>query len=179
MKNSILKIRILLYKALNKNEKVHELRLKLFKKLGIKYGENFRCFSNIIGNEPYLIEIGDNVTISTDVKFITHDNSAIKVIDNTTDIFGKIHIGNNCFIGINSLILPGVNISDNIIVGAGSVITKSFNEPNIIIAGNPAKKISTIEKYSENIKNFAVNTKGMSYIEKRDFIINNVTLITK
>ena len=53
-------------------------------------------------------------------------------------------IGEKCWIGMNSIILPGVKLANHIIVGAGSVVTKSFNEENIIIAGNPAKKIRNI-----------------------------------
>ena len=57
------------------------------------------------------------------------------------DTFGAISIGNNCFIGANSVILLGVTLADNIVVAAGSVVTKSFFENNIIIGGNPAKKL--------------------------------------
>ena len=53
---------------------------------------------------------------------------------------GKISIGNNVFIGINSTILLGVSISDNCIVAANSVVTKSVPK-NSIVAGNPAKVV--------------------------------------
>lgn len=56
----------------------------------------------------------------------------------------EIDIGENCWIGMNCMILPGVKLANHIIVGAGSVVTKSFDEENIIIAGNPAKKIKDI-----------------------------------
>ena len=56
----------------------------------------------------------------------------------------EIKIGENCWIGMNAMILPGVHLANHIIVGAGSVVTKSFEEENIIIAGNPAKKIKNI-----------------------------------
>ena len=48
------------------------------------------------------------------------------------------HIGNQCFIGMNSIILPGVKIGNNVIVGAGAVVTKDIPS-NTIVAGNPAK----------------------------------------
>lgn len=50
-------------------------------------------------------------------------------------------ISENCWIGANAVILPGVNLRPGTIVGAGSVVTKSFNVGNVIIAGNPAKII--------------------------------------
>lgn len=77
-----------------------------FKKKGVKIGYNCRLYSDIVTSESYLITIGDNVTISNDVQLITHDNSVIKIIDNATDVFGEIVIGNNCFIGARSIILP-------------------------------------------------------------------------
>lgn len=173
------KIKILYYRITNKPEKIHQYKLDKYKKMGMKFGENFRCFSDIIGPEPYLIEIGNNVTISTNVSLITHDNSVIKVINGKTDTFGKIRIGDNCFIGSGTIILPGVNIANNIIVAAGSVITKSFNEPNIIIGGNPAKKISEIDIYKEKVKKYATCTTGMSHEEKKKHLLNDVRLLCK
>lgn len=50
-----------------------------------------------------------------------------------------IHIAENCWIGANAVILPGVNLKAGTIVGAGSVVTKSFEEGDVVVAGNPAK----------------------------------------
>ncbi len=58
----------------------------------------------------------------------------------------KVVIGKNCWIGSNSMILKGVHLGENSIVGAGSVVTKSFPK-NVIVAGNPAKIIATLDKY--------------------------------
>lgn len=52
-------------------------------------------------------------------------------------------IGNDCYIGPGVQIVGPVTIADNVTIGAGAVVTKSFNEPNVIIAGNPAKIIKT------------------------------------
>jgi len=59
-----------------------------------------------------------------------------------------VFIGANCFIGVASIILPGVHIGDNCIVGAGSVVTKDFSE-NSIIAGNSARRIKENAKMNE------------------------------
>ena len=53
----------------------------------------------------------------------------------------EVVIGENCWLGMNSVILPGVSLGDNTIVGAGSVVTKSFMDGNCVIGGNPARII--------------------------------------
>lgn len=53
-------------------------------------------------------------------------------------------LGEKCWIGMNSVLLPGVVLGTHTIVGAGSVVTKSFPCGNCIIAGNPAKKIKDL-----------------------------------
>lgn len=55
-----------------------------------------------------------------------------------------VRIGENCWIGMNSVILPGVCLGNNTIVGAGAIVTKSFEEGNCVIAGNPAKIIKLL-----------------------------------
>ena len=52
-----------------------------------------------------------------------------------------IIIGKKCWIGMNSVILPGVVLGDHTIVGAGAVVTKSFVDGNCVIGGNPARII--------------------------------------
>ena len=56
-------------------------------------------------------------------------------------------MANNCFIGTNVTVLPGVTLGDNTIVGASSVMTKSFLDGNVVIAGNPARVICTIDVF--------------------------------
>lgn len=70
----------------------------------------------------------------------------LKIDSAKPNLFGKIVVGNNCFIGQRSMLLYGITLADSIIVAAGSVVTKSFDESNIIIGGNPARKISSFEK---------------------------------
>jgi len=103
---------------------------------------------------PYLIEIGKNVTITEGCKILTHgfDWSVLKV--KYADVIGsagKVCIKDNCFIGVNSIILKGVSIGPNSIVGAGSVVTKDI-PPNTVAAGNPCKVICTLEDYYKKRK---------------------------
>ena len=85
------------------------------------------------------IIIGKGTRISLNCGFITanHNKNNLEEHEEGKDIV----IGENCWIGMNSVILPGVRLADGVVVGAGSIVTKSFDENNIVIAGNPAKKI--------------------------------------
>ncbi len=150
-----------------------KIDIEQYRKSGSKIGENVRTFSPIVSAEPYLIEILDNVTISSGVSFTTHDNSVSKIIDGATDVFGKIKIGNNCFIGQNAIILPGVSLGDNTIVGAGAVVTKSFPDGNVVIGGNPAKIICSIYQYENKMKDKVLNTLNLNYDEKKDYLLEN------
>lgn len=88
------------------------------------------------------INIGKGTWIAPNVGLIT-TNHDIHNLDKHSQ--GKdINIGEKCWIGMNSVLLPGVTIGNNTIVGAGSVVTKSFEQGNCVIAGNPARKIKEI-----------------------------------
>jgi len=104
--------------------------IELARKLGTKVGDDCRFINfPMLGSEPYLIEIGNHVTISSDVVFSTHDGGTwvFREKEQYKDVlkFGKIKIGNNCFIGLRSVILPGVTIGDDCVIGACSLVTKS------------------------------------------------------
>src|SRR5690606_35980431 len=101
--------------------------------IGVKIGTNCRINTKHFGTEPFLVEIGDNVTIASDVKLITHDGSG-RLFEKVFR-YRKIIIGNNVFVGMNSILLLGVEVGDNVIIGAGSVVTKSI-PPNSVVAGN-------------------------------------------
>ena len=141
--------------------------LLFFSKNGISIGGGVRIYSNILTPESELIRIGSDVTISNGVTFVTHDNSIIKVLPDATDLFGSITIGNHCFIGSHSILLYGVEIADNVIIAAGSVVTSSVKESNVIVGGNPAKVISTWEKFAHKSR---VNAWDLSRIPWEDVL---------
>ena len=97
-------------------------QIETYKKRGMKVGKgcDFISPGPNFGSEPYLIEIGNNTTVSFDVAFVTHDagtrvlrNLATNNNEKQTVIYGKIVVGNNCFIGCRSTILPGEPLNLN------------------------------------------------------------------
>jgi acetyltransferase-like isoleucine patch superfamily enzyme len=145
------------------------------KLMGVKFGMHCRFIGrNNFGSEPYLIRLGDYVSI-TSSNFITHDGGVwvFRNEEPDIDIVKPIVIGNNVFIGINCTILPGVKIGDNTVVGAGSIVTKEL-PGGFVYAGNPAKAIKTIEEYRAKVNLFKVNTKNMSPSDKEAFFKEKV-----
>jgi len=148
------------------------------KKLGVKLGDNVRIIGlnrsgKIFGSEPYLIEIGDHVTITEGVRFITHDGGVWVFRENNKgcNIFGRIIVGNNVFFGIRAIIMPGVCIGNNVVVGAGSVVTKSVPD-NTVVAGVPAKMIKTYDEYYLSCEGKLDETVFSSNKSKKEYLIN-------
>lgn len=85
------------------------------------------------------IVIGKGTWIAPNVGLITsnHDLKDLNLHYPPKDII----IGENCWIGMNSMVLPGVHLGSHTVVGAGSVVTHSFPEGDCVIAGNPARVI--------------------------------------
>ncbi len=120
----------------------HNLKAKLLRMEGVKIGEGCQIDTTAFGNERYLIEIGNYVRLGTGTRFANHDG-ATHILWNeypNLRVFGTISIGDNTFIGINSIILYDTQIGANSIVAAGSVVKGKFPEGSVIM-GNPAKVI--------------------------------------
>lgn len=117
---------------------------------GFKLGRNGRVTGKNIsfGSESSLIEIGDDVTIIPGVKFQTHDGGValFRKEQKGMNVFGKIKIGNNVFIGEDSMIMYGVSIGNNVVIGARSLVTKDIPD-NSVAVGSSARVIKTLEEY--------------------------------
>ena len=122
---------------------------------GVKIGSNIKIYgaSSVVIDEtrPWLLTIGDNVRITHGVQILTHDYSKsvlqTKFGENIGE-GGETIIGNNVFIGMNSVILMGAQIGNNVIVGAGSVVHGTIPD-DVVIGGNPARVICTLEEHLE------------------------------
>lgn len=146
-------------------------QIEYFRKLGVTFGENCRLVGkNDFGREPFLVTIGNHVSITTST-FITHDGGVwvFREQNPTIDVIKPIYIGNNVFIGADCLILPGVTIGDNVVLGARSVVTKDLAQ-NAVYAGVPARFIKSIDDYWNGIKPHILITKELSRHDKEAFL---------
>lgn len=131
----------------------------LLKKAGLKLNGTPRFIAKSVRFDDFnRITIGDRFVASMNVHFLTHDYSYTTALISINEkpetdigVLRNIVIGDNVFIGMNSILLPGTIIGDNVIVGAGSVVRGKVPDYSII-AGNPAKVIGDIREYAQKIK---------------------------
>ncbi len=113
----------------------------------LSVGKNFSCIGCKLENHDERslnVTIGDDCQFSYGVNIRTSDGHSI--FDQTTkEILNKpqsgVKIGNHVWIGTDVFILKDVEIPDNSVIGARSLVNKKYTEPNVIIAGSPAKII--------------------------------------
>lgn len=114
--------------------------------MGMTVGKNFNRLHGVIldPGHCWLITIGDNVTMAPRVHILCHDASTKQHLGYTK--IGRVTIGDNVFIGAESVVLPGVTIGSNVIIGANSTMTHDIPE-NSVAVGSPARVICTLEEY--------------------------------
>ncbi len=116
--------------------------------MGMRVGKNFKRLHGVIldPGHCWLIEIGDNVTMAPRVHILCHDASTKQFLNYTK--IGRVTIGNNVFIGAESVVLPGVTIGSNVVIGANSTVTHDIPD-NSVAVGSPARVICTLDAYLE------------------------------
>ena len=114
------------------------------------YIGNDSGLSSVVISSRTKIKIGDRVKIGANTKILDHDFHSLSKeyrssCDDNKYIKSKpIIIKNDVFIGVNSIILKGVEIGNGVIIGAGSVVTMNKIPSNVIVAGNPAKIVKKL-----------------------------------
>lgn len=133
-----------------------EIRAKLnpigyARSIGVTLGEDVHFYgmpSGMFGTEPWLITIGNHVHITAGCAFLTHDGGTLILRKEVPDLewTAPITIGNDVYLGVRTLIMPGVHIGNRVIIGAGSIVTRDIPD-NSVAAGVPAKVIKTVDDY--------------------------------
>lgn len=117
----------------------------------IEVGKDFFANYNCTILDVATVKIGDNCQMAPNVAIYTAGHPLHPVARNSAYEYGiPVEIGDNCWIGGNTVILPGVHIGDNCVIGAGSVVTKDIPDWSVA-AGNPCK---VIRKITEEDKKF-------------------------
>jgi acetyltransferase-like isoleucine patch superfamily enzyme len=134
----------------------HQIHAKLdpigyARSIGVTVGNNVTFYGmppNMFGTEPWLITIGNNVYITAGCQFITHDGATLILRQEVPDleITAPIIVGDDVYIGLRTMILPGVKIGNRCIIGAGSVVTKSIPD-GYVAAGVPARVLKSTSEY--------------------------------
>ncbi len=132
---------------------------RLLKTFGLRLNGTPRFIAKSVKFDDFdLIELGDKSVLSSNVIFLTHDYSFTTGLISLNEkpktdigILGPISIGDNVFVGMNSILLPGTSIGKNVIVGAGSVVRGKIPD-NVVVAGNPAAIVSDIQAHTEKVK---------------------------
>jgi maltose O-acetyltransferase len=116
---------------------------------GLKLGSN--CYidksATIDGTFPWLIKIGDHCTITYNSIILAHDASTKRHLGYSK--IGEVSIGNNCFIGSGTIILPNVHIGNNTIIGAGALVNRDIPGDSVAF-GNPAKVACSIDEFLDH-----------------------------
>ena len=120
----------------------------------IEGGKNFFANYNCTIIDVAKVKIGDNCQMAPNVAIYTAGHPIYPDTRNSAFEYGKeVTIGDNVWLGGNSVVCPGVHIGDNVVIGAGSVVAKDI-PANSVAVGNPAKVIhkidnSYLKKYSD------------------------------
>ncbi len=144
--------------------------IKYAKKIGVNMGTDVHIYGNPIGmfgTEPWIITLGNHVHITREVLFVTHDGGTLlyRHLIPDLEITAPITIGDYVYIGVRSIILPGVKIGNNCIIAAGSIVTKDVPDHSVV-GGIPAKYIKSTDAYLEGIKNKSLHLGHLKGEEK-------------
>lgn len=141
--------------------------------IGVNLGNNCLLYRSMEWpSEPYLITIGNHVQLTRGVAIHTHGGGNVirrKIAD--FDSFGKVVIKDWAYIGAHAQIMPGVTIGEGSIVAAGSIVTKSVPD-GMVVGGNPAKILCSVNDYLQRNLNYNLKTKGKSIKDKKRYLLS-------
>ena len=110
----------------------------------IEVGKNFFANYNCTIIDVAKVKIGDNCQMAPNVAIYTAGHPLHPVARNSMYEYGiSVTIGDNVWIGGNTVIMPGVHIGSNTVIGAGSVVTRDIPDWSVAV-GNPCRVIKKI-----------------------------------
>lgn len=119
----------------------------------VHFGNNVYANFNLTLVDDTHIYVGNNVMFGPNVTVCTATHPIYPVIRYKQAQYNlPVVIGNNVWIGSNSVILPGVHIGDNSVIGAGSIVTKDI-PANVVAIGNPCKVLREIDEHDTKYYN--------------------------
>ena len=140
--------------------------------IGVNLGSNCLIYRSMEWpSEPYLVTIGNNVQLTRGVAIHTHGGGNVirrKVSD--FDAFGKVVIKDWAYIGSHAQIMPGVTIGEGAMVAAGSIVTNSVPD-GMVVGGNPARLLCSVDEYFERNIQYNMHTKGLDEKEKKQRLL--------
>lgn len=142
--------------------------------IGVTIGENVRFYgmkSSMFSSEPWLITIGNNVYITADCSFVTHDGGTLVLRKEVPDLewTAPIKVGNDVYMGVRTMVMPGVTIGNRVIIGAGSIVSKDIPD-NSVAVGIPARVIKTTDEYLEQMKKKSLKCGHLHGLEKEEVL---------
>lgn len=148
--------------------------------IGVVVGHDCKLLSTNFGSEPFLVRLGNRVEITHGVQFITHDGAVWVLRDKhpDLDVIAPIVVDDHAFIGMNSILLPGVHVGQRSIVAAGSVVTRDV-APETVVAGAPARLVCSLEDYRVRSLKRSLDIKQLRPREKREFLLARFPRPTK
>ena len=138
--------------------------VKYLRSIGVEIGENIDFHGGVKNisidiTRPSLVTIGSNISFNKNFTLITHDWGGYVLRNKYNDFIpssGPVKLGNNIVFGRNVTVLKGVTIGDNCIIGLNSIVNKDIPS-NSVAVGSPAKVISSLDDYYKKRKQECIN----------------------
>ena len=130
----------------------------------VHFGDYVYANFNLTCVDDANIYVGDRVMFGPNVTLATANHPINPELRAKAYQYNReIHIGNNVWIGANTVVVPGITIGDNTVIGAGSVVTKDI-PANVVAVGSPCKVLREIGEHDHKYfyKNEEIDWENLS-----------------
>jgi len=129
------------------------MRIILHRARGVKIGKGVLIGYNVTIDDVYprLVTIGDGVALSDGIFLLAHSKPPEYFEGQVESFVGPLTIGNNVWIGVGAILLPGVTVGEGSVISAGSLVTRDVR-PHWMVAGNPARHIKELKPNEQHFE---------------------------